>query len=508
MLLTMTTNVYAITFRERYSNTIKDRNEISNSIEDEEENVVSNKTNKRNNKNEISNNTIKNEVTNSVKEKSKNEVENKTTKDNTDDSEDYNESIKKSISSRKETINKDIVEYGENLEYKNLKVNGNIFVTNSDDITFDNIQVNGDIMLLSNKVKIENSEISGSVYILSDELIISNSELTSLYSLGNFIKINEGTEINRELTALGSEIILNGKVGRDFYSVSNKIDIQDDAKVVGKATIKAENKKISDSAKIKNLDFEKLETSDENNESERFLSYFINKGIQIGVILLIVILLFSGFPKFIGVNNSLSLKDFFKAFFTGLLEFIILILISIILCFTGYGVGYGLLLLNISIILLILGKIIFIISFGIRLINNKEKSYKAKVFITTIIVAIILGFIEMISFVGTVGFVIDIIINVILAFTGLGTLFRVIFTRKKKMVNNSETKIENNQTVSEVIPNIEIKENVKQEDIHSEIKAEIKEEIEELKKEREEDKKINEEINNSEKEESEDDEKE
>lgn len=494
LLLTVSTNVFAVTSRQRRSFV---RNEVTNEVSniiDEEENKVSNNTIKRNNRNEVTNNTkeeSRNEVTNSTKEKSRNEVTNKVEEKNKNEVEKGNsstsETLKNAIASRKETVNKDIVEMtDEDLKYDNIKINGNVFISNGNNTTFDNVQVDGDIILISNKVEIKNSEISGNVYILSGkEIVISNSKLISLYSLGASIKIEEEVEISRELKIIGETISLNGKVGRDFYSISEKIDIQDDAKVVGKANIKAESKTISDSANIKNLDFERIDFSDYSEEENSIFSYFISKGIEIAVILLILILVFSSFDKFIEVNNNLYLKDFFKAFFTGLLEFICLLLVSILLCITGYGIGYGLLLLNLSIVLLILGKIIFIISFAIRLIGRKEKAYKAKVFITAMIVAIVLAFIELISFVGMVGFIIDIIINIILAFTGLGSIFRVIFTSKKKIVNNSDNKIEISEKVNEVIPDLEpeVKEDIKQSELHNEIKAEVKEEIEELKRE-------------------------
>ena len=240
----------------------------------------------------------------------------------------------------------------------------------------------------------------------------------------------------------------------------------------------------------------------------KVITYLIGKGTEIAIILIITIFVLYGFPKFTEVNSALRLRDFFKAFFTGLLEFILVIAIAVGLFFTGYGIGYGLILINLLILFTILGKVIFTISFAVRMSCYPGKVSLIKAFFATVFVAVILAGIEMISLLGSIGFIINVIFNMILAFVGLGSMFRVIFTSKRGLRKLAARKLEDkNLTIVEEAPQVvptvqqvdqkEVPEKHEeattiQAELQSEVKAEIREEINELKEEREEEKKLDE----------------
>ena len=479
LMLAVSTNTFAVTSKNSVTNNTT--NTVKNEVEDDEE-VVENKT--------------KN-TTNTMKNETKNETS-KITKSSTSKS----KNVTTSKSSKTEVINADIVnaESDKNLEYKDVVVNGNIFIANSDKIIFDNVKVNGDVVVFAANVEIINSEIEGSAYITATEkLAVTDSEINAMYCLGDKVEISDGTEISRELRAVGSTVTINGEIGRDVYVFAESVKFQDNAKVSGKAVIKSESKTISENADIPNLDYEKVNYSNTSDTSESIITYLIEKGTEIVIILLIAIFILCGFPKFTEVNSSLRLRDFFKAFFTGLLEFIVIVAIAVGLFFTGYGIGYGLILLNLLITFVILGKVLFIVSFAIRLSCKPEKISKIKAFFTIVVVALVIAFIEMVSVAGTTGMIIDMIINCVLAITGFGSMFRVIFTSKKKLAMLSQIKTEGKQeNVVEVVTEPEkssettVVEGAGQDELLNTIKAEVKEEIEELQKEREEEKKLEE----------------
>ena len=454
-------------------------NEVSNSVENETQNEVQNKVE----------NKVENEVSNSVK----NEIKNEAAKNETSKTE-----TTKEPTTRKKLVNEEVAVFDDNIKYKNTLVNGNVFLAGNK-VVLSSSEVNGDVMIFATEVEIKDCEISGSVYIASEDILIDSSEMVSVYLAGDNVEIGEDAKISRELRVVGATTVtLSGEVGRDFSSISSKIVITDNAKVLGESNISADTQEISEKAVLSDLNFEKIDYIKTTSASETFITYLIEKGTEIAVILLITIFVLGCLPKFVDVNSSLRLRDFFREFFTGLLEFIVVVAISLGLCYLGYSAGYGLILLNLLILFSALGKVIFIISFAVRMSCNPEKVSKIKAFFATALVAVILAAIEMISLLGTVGVIICIVINIALAITGLGSMFRVLFTSKKKMEKLGNKKIGNkNVVVQEVIVEKdvksepekvieEVKEEAKEEPIKENVKEEKKEEAsvqEELKEE-------------------------
>ena len=489
LTLILSTNVFAVVDKSKTKN--KSDNKVSNEVT----------------------NTVTDDSEENVEEETENEVENETSNTTSKSNKSSKSSITKKLS-KNNVINEDIVNTAseETVEYKNSTINGNMFVTNSNKIVLDDVKVDGDIILIAEEIEIVGSEIEGSAYIAANKIVVSETDLNSVYFAGNNIEIIRDTNISRELRVAGSDIKIDAEVGRDAYIYGKNVEFGDEAEVSGKAIVRAEKKTVSEDADINNLNYEKTKYPDNININTNMkfsidiMEYLISKSVEIGIILIIAIFILYGFPKFSEVNSCLRIRDFIKALFTGILEVILVFAIVVGLFFTGYGIGYGLILLNLLIVFVILGKVIFIISFAVRMSCKPERVSKFKAFFATIFVAVVLGAIEMITLLGIIGFIIDAIINIILAFVGFGSMFRVILTSKKKMkklgrIKNNKGRdkeeiLETNYNETENAENKEEKsagEELKEE-IQAEVKEEIKEETEELKAEHEEEKKIEENV--------------
>ena len=469
IILTISTNSFAMSLRDKMrEDAKKSSNSVSNSVT-----------------NEVSNST-ENKVTNSVS----NKVENKT-------NDKVEEDDKVVSSSKKEITNKDIsvLEPTNDVEYENIAVNGNVFIACTKSIRLEDVEINGDVMLFAENVEIRDSEIAGSVYVASRvDTNIKNSQILSLYSVsGEETTIDLSTEIVRDLKVIGSRIVFNGEVGRDFNAVGGKIEIQDRARIDGKAYVRTEERDISKKAYIGELDYEEItytKDTTESNTNERVINYLINEGTGLAVILLISIFVLCCFPKFVGVNSSLRLRNFFTDFLLGVVIFIIGLAISIGLFASGYGAGYGLILLNLLFLFVILGKVIFTIAFAIRLCCEPERTSKVKAFFGVVLVALALSAIGMISLAGNVGIIIDGVIDLILLFTGLGSMFTSIFSSTKRYERKPEIRPEPPKPVeppkpeanveaipvTPVAPAPEKDEKSMKDEIKAEIKKELKEE--------------------------------
>lgn len=513
MILTFSTNVLAVKAKE------DDESNVSNSTENVVENKVENKT--------------ENKVENKTENKTKNEVKNETTvkdteKKDTDKTSGKTSDKKSETTAKKKLINKDIASAkSEDIEYKNVLVKGNMFLAGGEKVKLNNIEVDGDVFVFATDVVVTGCEIQGNLFVASDNIKITDSEIMTSYLAGENIEVGKDAKISRELRAVGTTVTLDGEVGRDFDTFCDRIVIEKDAKISGKATVNAGTQDISDKADIDEIDYQQISyNAPTASKSEKVTEFFISKGTTIGILLLLTIFILGGFPKFTEVNSSLRLRDFVRSFFTGLLEFVVMIAIAVGLFITGYGAGYGLLLLNILFILLILGKMMFVISFAIRMSCNPESKSRVKAFFATVLVGIVLALIEMLSLAGEVGAVIVLALDSILAMSGFGAMFRVIFTSKKRLTKLSEVKLgEKSVKIEEVketpAPEKEVKEDVKEEveekveesekeepkeekieeektvvvpeetvteELTEEIKNEVKEEVKELKEERKEEK--------------------
>lgn len=493
---------------EKSDNVIVSENKVTNSVNNEVKNEVSNK--------------VENEVNNETEDNSKNEVDDSVLEDETESGDEVtsdeiedddiiydfeNELGNDEISSDEydEIIEEDIVkvDVNENLVYKNSYIEGNIFIMSTKKVTLDNVDIaGGDVFIFADKVEIKDSTILGNVYVMSDELTLEKTGVFSIYSAVSSKTNFDTAVILREARLSGKDVVINSIIERDLYVFAEDLKISDKSIVLGDLIARSETKEISEKARIDGkIDYEKVNFSNESTTSENIITYLIEKGTEIAIIVLIAIFLLCGFPKFVEVNSSLRLRDFFKSFFTGLLEFLVIIAIAVGLFMTGYGAGYGLILLNLLFIFAILGKIIFMISFAIRLSCKPEKVSRVRAFFATVGIALVVDVIEMISLIGTVGIIIDVVINIVLALVGLGSIFKVIFTSKKKITKLANIKTAQKTNKPEYVQQEyvapvqeEPKEEIKEEDIDlkSEIKKEINEEIKELKEEREEEKKLEE----------------
>lgn len=417
IILTMSTNSFAMSLRDKMrEDAKKSSNTVSNSVTNEASNKVSNKTSNR----------VDNKVSNKVENKVENEVEEP----------DYEEEY--TVITRKEVRNKDlaVIEATKDVEFENLKVNGNVYIASTNEITLDNMDVNGDVMLFtSDKVVIKDSDISGSVYIASTTTNIKNSQLLSVYTVGEEITIDSNTSIERDLKTINEVINFDGRVERDYFAIGAKIVVGDNARIDGKTIVRTEDKEISKRAEINDLDYEEITYTKTNHEDENngnIITYLISEGTGIAIILLITIFVLCCFPKFVKVNSNLRLRSFFTDFLLGIIMCLITAAIAIGLFATGYGAGYGFVLLNLLFLFLMLGKVLFTISFAIRLCCDSQRISRVKAFFGTVIVALALSAIGMISLAGNVGLIIEAVIELILAFTGFGAMFNVLFSSKKR----------------------------------------------------------------------------
>ena len=298
--------------------------------------------------------------------------------------------------SKKEKILSDIyiAESNDDVIYDNKQIEGNIYIITSKNVKFRDCNISGNIFVFSNLFELDNTRLEGSLYVVSNDVNFVKSKITSSYIAANSVNADVDTEVLNDVRIVANVVNFLGDINRDSY-----IQVFESSNIDYSVTI------------------------------QDILPNLIAK---FAIILVIAIVVLGGFPKFVGVNLSLGISSFFKAFFTGIIEIIIIALISLTLMILGLGAGYGFAILILLSALVCFGKAIFIIAFALRLVRNKGKNARVKAFIYTIFVSAVVIALDLLVILGETGFLATLIINIILAITGFGTLLRVIFTSKVK----------------------------------------------------------------------------
>jgi len=307
----------------------------------------------------------------------------------------------------------------------------------------------------------------------------------SAFISGENVNILEYSEILKELRLAGTDITFAGIAGRVVKVAAENLEILESAKITGDLDAVVEEYEISEDAKIKGESNIEISDSKIIGVQISLKSYLSEKIAEFVIILIVAIFVLGGFPKFTEANKKLHLRDFVKSFFTGILEIIVAILIAILIMYIGYAVGYAVALIALTIIFALLGRLIFILAFAIRISGKKEKVSKVKIFFMIVVVALAIEVIDMLVLLGTVGVVITMVFDFVIGISGFGTLFTVIFTSKKKILSDSNV-IKEDKSKEET----EKQDKANQAELQKEIKQEIREEIEELQKEKEAEKNI------------------
>lgn len=358
------------------------------------------------------------------------------------------------------------------INYSSIAINGNVFIISDKDVSLKDCKIDGDIFVISETLTLKNVEVSGSVFVggatKANMTIIANS----VYAFGEEIEIAESSEIARELRVACETLKFNGYVGRDAYIAATNSNILDEAEIEGDCIIKAEKSEISEDAKIDGKTDVTIVKNTKITFKATLESYLKESITEIIIILVVAIFVLGGFPKFAEINNRLRLRDFVKSFLTGILAILVITIVVVGLCIWGHGVGYALALILLTGALLGIGKLIFVIAFAVRIGGKPEKISKLKVFFMTAFVAIAIEIIGLISLLGTVGMIINIVLNMIIGISGFGSLVKVILSPR----NVKKSKAKEEKELKDVQDVIKAEEN---ESVQAQVKEEVRKEIEE-----------------------------
>ena len=417
----------------------KEREKATNEVvnEDEEKEVVEETEKTVEETEEAVSKDEKEEIEGSDEKEDKEETEEKA-------EEDAEEIEEEGVVTFLDTISEDVVVAGENIEYKSTYVDGNVHIM-AEKVELKDFKVDGNLFICATNTVLDNVLVEGSCYIIGETIKV-DGQMDSAYLLGENVTVTAFANIEKELRVAATVLNFEGSVGRDLAVYAENVTISDRAQVYGDCFAEATSVDISEDAKINGEEkITIVENANNFSINNQYVYYTIIANCVIVLVIAIFVLYSS--PKFVAVNGKLRLRDFIKAFFTGILELVLVVAIFIGLSYIGYGIGFGLALLLLSLIFVYFGKTIFIISAGIRLAGKSENVSKVKSFFFILIVLVVVEAVNLLQLLGVSGLLAAMIINLVLGIIGFGSFVRVILapTRKAKapvvIQNNSNSNI-------------------------------------------------------------------
>lgn len=367
--------------------------------------------------------------------------------------------FKSNVKNDKEAILDDIYKFSdESLEYKDVSVKGNVYIVSDNNILIENSEIYGNVFIITKNIELNNTKVSGSIYIISTESTnIINSDINSAYVLGERVNIDEESKIETDLRAGGGRIYISGDIERNVYISSEYVRISDEAKITGKCEVSVKEYDISE-----NIDFsENLTIKAFEYKAPTIQELLPELLTEFAIILVVSIFILGGAPKFTEVNLRLSRFEFIKAFFTGIIELVVICAVAVGIMIWGFGIGYSVALLILTFTIISLGKIIFILAYSIRMIRKARRTSRRKAFVAEVFVALAVQAIGLIAIFGDIGYAVSVLIDLVLGIVGFGTLVRVLLTpraktpkKEKNDVKHVEEKIENAAPTTEQVPQV------------------------------------------------------
>lgn len=332
--------------------------------------------------------------------------------------------------SKQNVIKDDIYKIDEEVVIDN-EVDGNIYVIGQT-VKLNKAMIYGNVYIIAEKVEIIDSQMN-SAYILGEEIYFSGTA-NDLYACGSNVTTEVESSILRNLKVGADTLNIKGNIGRNVDATINQLNVAETAKIIGKLNYYSMSKgNISEKAQISQIEFvqEEVQETDEPEENEVWDNIYevIVFSFKTLIVALIVVLCVNKFQILKRSENVVI--DFSKALGKGTAFLILVPMIVITLICTVIGIGFGFVALAIYVIAFYVATPIFAIEIATRIVNKKSESSakKSQIIALSVLVSIIIWALKFIPVLGG-------ILRFIIILIGLGIIFNLMFEKNKKEIVN------------------------------------------------------------------------
>ena len=270
--------------------------------------------------------------------------------------------------------------FGKNITISG-EVKGNLFICSTGDVTFE-----------------DSSYVDGSTYIVAKNVTF-NTFSSSLYVACNELTIPMSHGTYKDLYAITNKTTLLGTIGRNAYISATDFVISSDSSqgsVSGNLTYSTETEMQIPSGVVSGES--NYISPATNNKFTNFLDVIIGIINSIFAASLVYLLYRFFLEEGLEKSSSCLAHHFGKVFLTGLIAFIAIPILSVILIAAQIGLTIGLLLLMIYVALIGISPYILASVLARRIYNNKKFSKMPLEYLLAILIAVVIGALQMIPY--------------------------------------------------------------------------------------------------------------
>lgn len=320
-----------------------------------------------------------------------------------------------------ETASGDLFVIQDNISIKS-SVDGNLYIM-ADNVDISG-NVDGNVFVFGKNVSI-NSKITGSAFILADSIKFINGEVRDVYFLANSINISEGTTISREAKMLADSISISGIITGDLYSKSEMITLTEGALITGKLVYSGELYKSSED-QIGSL--EKYEVQEEEVEETSVIAGKLEKVLYKTITALFIIGLIVLVTRNKKIEGKITVGDYIKGIFGGIIWIIVIPIIAAILMFTIIGFSFSIVLLIIYVLMFFVAIPIMSLQVSAYILNIKNKDSRVLLWLLAVIIYCVIAILREIPNLE--------IITFIVGTYGFNLIIKTLFSKKEKNNDN------------------------------------------------------------------------
>ncbi len=322
------------------------------------------------------------------------------------------------------------------IEVNNL-IDGNTYLLGSE-VTISG-QIGGDLFVIAKNINLTtDSYVYGNMYAIAETITIDGI-VCDLYSMSEALDITENGVILRDLRAFSDTLNLNGTVQRNTHLSVASLAVGETAQIGGDLNYESNSAiQVPEGTVGGTINFEQHVSVDTSNSVMDYISEWAST-IIVAIIVLGLLLLVA--PKFTNKVEENAKKNPLLTVLCGLVTVFAIILalvIGIVLSITLVGLKISAIIMLLCFIPLVIADTLAVIGIA-SLVGNKVKVLgKGHNILAVILVATLIWALSLIPFgVGAV-------ISLLAVLYGLGLFARSIFTKKNKVENVVEEKVDNN----------------------------------------------------------------
>lgn len=313
-----------------------------------------------------------------------------------------------------------LVNFSVNVDYD---IEGNVYILAESATVSSNIM--GNVFICAKNVTISNTaSVSNSLYIAAENITM-NGTASDLYMAANSM-IFTGN-ISRATHLAANSIDFSGNVAKDAAIAFKEVNFSSTATISGNLDYSSENEASIPSGVVSGtIKFTKAENININFAGLNFVFNPIFRLACFVIACLLLGLIFKKFtPNFFDNSSKLISDSPFKTFFTGLLGFICIPLISVFLMLTMVAFILGISLILLYVVFALVSSFVFVITINELIAKKLNFDKKSKVILLLIATSAVAWSLTLIPFVGG-------IFGIVYGTSGFGIIVRNILSKKNK----------------------------------------------------------------------------